>query len=206
MKKLFIVLGSVLLVVSLLINVISIYVVRYEYDWDKELLQSKKTGVYNLRNSEILQLIDKSNQNSPSPDQNSIKMDSVKSITQKFLKEIEEELISISGGFLQDGTIYNPSEKMAMDHYFNDDNYYRPMASKDFQKYIKGYITTHKKVTGNSSFLEAIPIIYSTIEEDSYYKIFNNLTVSESLIILDLIGTKIEMDYYMYIEEIEPIY
>jgi hypothetical protein len=206
MKKLFIILGSLLLVVSLLINVASIYAVRFEYDWDKELLQSKKTDIYNLRNAEILQLINKSNQDSPSPDQNSIKLDSAKSITQKFLKDVGEELISISGGFLQDATIYNPTEKMAIDHYFYEDNYYRPMASKDFQKHIKGYIITHKKVTGNSSFLEAIPIIYSTIEEDSYYKIFNNLTLSESLTVLDLIGTKIEMDYYMYIDGIEPIY
>ena len=202
MKKIVFVIISVLLILSLIVNFGLFYILRFNWDWDKERLQEKTRILYYLTNDELFALLnDKQldNVNKSEPLLN--KIDSLKTSTNDVLKEIQDELITFCGGLNYDGNYANPNAKTYVNKYFFQENSYRSNAYKDIDSLLNNYALAYEKLTGLESRLTAIPNILEYYKRDRISAIFYDMTLSEAEIALSLIKGKIELDFNEFLHK-----
>ena len=202
MKKIVLVVISILLVLSLVVNFGLFYILRFNWDWDKDRLKEKTRILYYLTNDELFTLLndkqlDKVTKSGPILN----KIDSLKTSTNNVLKSIQEELITFCGGLTYDGNYVNPKAKTYVDKYFFRENSYRSNAYEDIDSLLTTYVVTYEKLTGLESRITTIPNILEDYDRDRISFIFYDMTLSEAEIALSLIKGKIEMDFNEFLHK-----
>ncbi|SMG54378.1 hypothetical protein SAMN05661096_04138 [Marivirga sericea] len=204
MKKIIFVIVSVLLILSLFFNFVFFYILRYDWDWEKDKLQDKTRILYYLTNDVRLDVInDKQLENMSASNGILNKVDSLKTASNDTLTIIQEELVAMSGGYLFNGNYVNPKAKTYVKRYFYEENFYRPYAYKEVDSLLSNYIANYERLTNLKSELNAIPVMLSGYKRNSVSDIFYDLTLSESMIAISLIQTKIEIDFNNYMHNMK---
>ncbi|MEQ9422965.1 MAG: hypothetical protein RJQ09_01010 [Cyclobacteriaceae bacterium] len=201
MKKIWLIIGLVVLIISVLLNVLSIYALLFNFDFDKEVLRDKtyKINVLNKSHQSLSELNKIAYDSIASFDHNYEELLSIIDSTYDKIKNIEELLITTTGGVTISGEFFNPKAKPYIDRFFFTRNENKTEGQKLFDDAIVTYIQRHSAITGTKSELMELYSLYDIENRQSPVVIFMNLTLAESQSVLDELRTRIELDKYRYL-------
>lgn len=197
MKKLIFVIVSTLLIISILVNAAFYYVLYYQWDWDKETLQEKTILIHYLDNSKILKELNSHQLKKRISKPNYlVEIDSLRINTSNALNNIRNELVEFTGGLSEKGQFTNPKSKSYIESYFYKDNHLRPFGHKNFDNILLTYSNNIKETSGVESNIDGIIKILGYYNRSLPSEVFYDMTLSEAVLTIDLIKTKIELDFY----------
>ena len=116
--------------------------------------------------------------------------------TLNMLTEIQDNIITISGGIIPETwKLYDSYGVDRVNNLFYSDNNWHPHASEYFNESINNYLQVAKKHDIISELDNSVQLI----QKNSELPLFENMTVSESYILLELIGHHIIIETIYYI-------
>lgn len=196
MKNFVLIALSALLVFSILIIFSLFQILYYQWDWDKEKLQRKTFLIAYLDGSEYLKDLNSRRLNTFNfADEKLAKIDSLRAMTYLELNKIKYDLIEITGGLNEKSQYMNPKSKSYINSYFFEDNKKRPYAHQNFDKLITNYLDHYKEISGLDSNLNLPIKILGYYDRPLPSLVFLGMTLSESIVTIDLLKTRIEIDF-----------
>lgn len=201
MKTTIIIILTVLLALSIIVNIAAYYAIRADYDVDKEELRRKTSMMYWISSDHHFhQLSDTLITNF---DIEGSQLDSLNDLvrrTQNRIVDIENRLIETSGGFNVNGEFVNPRSKIRVSKYFFSSNNVKTEGQRRIDELISDYLEGyHRLTTGKDSHIEDLYRIYQFDKNESFAIVFQHLTLSESLSVLRELRTRVELDRYKFI-------
>jgi hypothetical protein len=127
------------------------------------------------------------------------KVDSLRFNTTNALNNIKNELVGFTGGFNENGQFMNPKSKSYISRYFYNNNHLRPYGYKNFDHILLTYSNNFKEISGIESSVNRVNEILGYYNRALPSEVFYNMTLSESIVTIDLIKTKIELDFYEFL-------